>query len=102
MARRKRTTSSRCSNKITALAIHTPHAMTNSKPPSPMISTRSGVNVRPDGMIAHAYVNPDFRDRLEPREIPAALAKIARAVSNSQPFKRSGVALTPGLPHLCH
>jgi peroxiredoxin len=32
--------------------------------------------VRKDGIIAEAYVNPDFRYRLEPREILAALAKI--------------------------
>lgn len=29
-----------------------------------------------DGIIAHAYVNPDFRFRLEPREILVSLAKI--------------------------
>jgi peroxiredoxin len=33
--------------------------------------------VRRDGVIAHAYVNPDFRYRLEPREILVALADIA-------------------------
>jgi peroxiredoxin len=34
--------------------------------------------VRPDGVIAHAYVNADFRYRLDPEEILKALAHLAR------------------------
>lgn len=42
-----------------------------------MLPTPATYIVRRDGVIAHAYVNPDFRYRLEPREILVALAKIA-------------------------
>ena len=34
--------------------------------------------VDPDGVIAHAYVNPDFRYRLEPGEILQALSALKR------------------------
>lgn len=41
-----------------------------------LLPTPATYIVRKDGVIAHAYVNPDFRYRLEPREILEALADI--------------------------
>jgi peroxiredoxin len=34
--------------------------------------------VAPDGMIQHAYVNPDFRDRMDPATILDALRTIGK------------------------
>jgi peroxiredoxin len=42
-----------------------------------MLPTPATYVVRQDGVIAKAYVNPDFRERLEPAEILRALSALA-------------------------
>jgi hypothetical protein len=39
--------------------------------------------VLPNGIIGRAYVNPDFRYRMEPQDILRSLASLARAPSKA-------------------